>query len=80
MKTTYPKYRVSSWIDTSPESFAKPEADIYYGVQTMRAPRARWLHAARDGKALFFKTPEEAEKACAQLRSNPQVTHVRAQP
>lgn len=58
--TTYPRYRVSQWIDTSEEAMNQPEARFVYGVQAQSAPRAKWLHCVRDNAVMLFKTPEEA--------------------
>lgn len=65
MKNKHPKYRVSQWLDTSPESMAKPEADIWYGVQTQREPRGPWMHVSINGTKQIFKTAAEAA-ACIQ--------------
>jgi hypothetical protein len=66
----YPKYRVSQWLDTSEESMSKPEADIVFGVQTQRFKGGAWMHVSQNGKALFFKTDEDATKACESLLAN----------
>lgn len=51
-------YRVSKWVDTS--RFDVEEFPIRYGVEAKAKPGG-WRHCARDGKALIFDTPEEAE-------------------
>ena len=68
MKTTYPQYRVTQWIDTSEEAMNKPMATIIYGVQTMREKGGRWMHCANGTKPMHFDTAEKASAACAALR------------
>jgi len=68
MKAKYPKYRVSSWIDTSEESMAKENADIVYGVQTQRHKGGPWMHVAKGEEPMFFDTADKASSACDTLR------------
>lgn len=53
------KLRVSLWVDTSKESMAKNEADIWFGIQANVSP-GKWAHVAENGEALLFRTEEEA--------------------
>jgi hypothetical protein len=69
MKTKFPKYRVSHWLDTSPESMNKPEADIWYGVQTQRETRGPWMHVSINGVRQLFKTAEEADACIRRLQA-----------
>ena len=69
MKTKYPQYRISQWIDTSEEAMNKPQATIIYGVQTMREKGAPWMHCCMGGKAMHYDTPDAASEAIAALRA-----------
>lgn len=66
---THPKYRISQWLDTSPESLAKPEADIFFGVQTQVIRRGPWLNVMIGGQKQLFKTYEEAEACILKLKA-----------
>lgn len=68
MKTKYPKYRVTQWIDTSEEAMSKPQATIIFGVQTMREKGGRWMHCACGSKPMHYNTQEQASAAIAELR------------
>ena len=68
MKTKYPDYRVTQWIDTSEQAMNKPQATIIYGVQTMREKGGKWMHVANGSEPMFFDTMHKASAACAELR------------
>jgi hypothetical protein len=68
LKTQYPMYRVSQWIDTSPEAMELEQARIVYGVQTKRGKDCKWMHVAQGNKAMLFDSADKASAACEQLR------------
>lgn len=70
MKTTYPQYRMTQWIDTSEEAMNKPQATIIYGVQTMREKGGRWMHCAVGSKPMHYDSPDKASEAIAALRAS----------
>ena len=72
MKSSYPKYRVTQWIDTSEEAMNLPQARIIYGVQTMREKGGRWMHVAKGSQPMHFGTLDKASEACASLRQSEQ--------
>lgn len=69
MKTKYPQYRVTQWIDTSEEAMNKPMATIIYGVQTMREKGGQWMHCANGNKPMHYDTPDKASEAIKALRA-----------
>jgi hypothetical protein len=69
MSSQFPLYRVSQWIDTSPEAMDQEQATIVFGVQTKREQGGKWMHVAKDGKALFFDSAEKASEAIKELRN-----------
>lgn len=64
---TWPRYRVSRWIDTGPESMSQPEPTIRYGIQTQRGKGGQWLHCKSDSSPLLYDTEEVAQDVCNQL-------------
>jgi hypothetical protein len=50
-------YRMSQWLDTSPESLAQKSANIFYGVQERRD--GRWGHLHDDGEPCLFDNIDE---------------------
>ena len=68
MKTTYPKYRMTQWIDTSEEAMEQEQATIIYGVQTMREKGGRWMHCANGNQPMHYDTPDKASEAIRALR------------
>ena len=64
---TWPRYRVSQWIDTSPESMSEPEPTIRYGIQTKRSHSGQWLHCGSNSGLLLYDTEEAAQEMCDQL-------------
>jgi len=69
MKTKYPQYRVTQWIDTSEEAMNKPMATIIYGVQTMREKGGMWMHCMTSAGPMHYETPDKASSAIATLRA-----------
>ena len=67
MKTIYPRFRVSEWLDTSYEAMSQPNARFVYGVQTLREKGGKWMHCANGKKPMHFATPEEACAAIAEM-------------
>jgi hypothetical protein len=70
MKTKYPQYRMTQWIDTSEEAMSKPQATIIYGVQTMREKGGRWMHCMTSKGPMHYESPEKASEAIAALRAS----------
>lgn len=70
MKTKYPQYRMTQWIDTSEEAMNQPQATIIYGVQTMREKGGRWMHCANGTKPMHFDTADKASDAIKYLRAS----------
>lgn len=68
MKTTYPKFKVSQYLDTSEESMRKPSADIYYGVHIKQSKTAPWLPVGNSQGPFTFKTEAEAEALLEKCR------------
>lgn len=68
MKTTYPKFKVSQYLDTSPESLSKPEADIYYGVHIKLDKGRAWLPVGNSQGPFTFKTQAEASELLEKCR------------
>lgn len=68
MKTKYPQYRVSQWLDTSDKSMKKAQVTIIYGVQTMREKGGLWMHCANRKVPMHFDSLEKASAACESLR------------
>jgi len=60
MKPYRVSYRVSMWLDTSPESLAQEQARIFYGVQARVPDTPAWRHLHTEGEPCLFDTPEEA--------------------
>lgn len=54
-----PRYRMSQWLDTSPESLARPQARILYGVQARSADFSLWCHVHDAGEVCLFDDMEE---------------------
>jgi hypothetical protein len=69
VKTSYPQYRVSQWIDTSEEAMNKPMATIIYGVQTLREKGGRWMHCANGTQPMHYDTLDKACEAIKALRA-----------
>ena len=66
----WPRYRTSTWIDTSPESMAQPSPTLRYGIQCKRSQRGKWLHVTLNGKtAALFDTEDEAALKCDELNA-----------
>ncbi len=64
----WPRYRTSTWIDTSPESMAQPSPTLRYGIQCKSSRSGKWLHVTLDGKrAVLFNTEDEAALKCGEL-------------
>jgi hypothetical protein len=70
-ETKHPRYRISQWIDTSEEAMDQPQATILYGVQAQTEKGGKWMHCHAGGKALIFKTPNEASAAIAAATPTP---------
>jgi hypothetical protein len=70
MKTTYPQYRMTQWIDTSEGAMNKPQATIIYGVQTMREKGGRWMHCAVGSKPMHYDSPDKASEAIKAMRAD----------
>lgn len=60
MKTTYPKFKISQYLDTSPESMAMPSADIHYGVHIKLSKDKGWLPVGNSIGPYTFPTQQEA--------------------
>lgn len=67
-KAKYPKYKLHWWLDTSPESFAKDEPDVFYGVQILTEKGGRYRHCHSNGKPLLYKTRGDAQVVLQYLR------------
>jgi hypothetical protein len=66
----WPRYRTSTWIDTSPESMAQPSPTVRYGIQRKSCRNGKWLHVTLDGKtAALFNTEDEAALKCDELNA-----------
>lgn len=59
MKSRYPKYRVSQWIDTSEEAMSQTNVRFVYGVQILREKGYNWTHCCAGTQPLIFGAPEE---------------------
>ncbi len=69
-RTTWPRYRASTWIDTSEESMAQEEPTLRYGIQRQTAKGGKWLHVSIDGKNVaLFDTEAEAAAKCDELQA-----------
>lgn len=69
-KQTYPQYKLQTWIDTGPEAFSKPDAQVTFGIDVKQEKGGQWFHLASGGKALFFDTSDKAWAKILELRKS----------
>ncbi|EXI92088.1 MAG: hypothetical protein AW12_00831 [Candidatus Accumulibacter sp. BA-94] len=74
-KATYPKYRVSEWIDTTEEALNQTAFRLVYGVQAQTGSHGKWIHCFRGDTPMLFATQDEAFSACADLRAEARRRH-----
>lgn len=67
MMTTYPKYRLCEWIDTSEEALIRTDITVVYGIQARAGHRKHWMHCMRDGRPVLSPTKLEAMKELERL-------------
>jgi hypothetical protein len=68
-KATYPKYRVSQWLDTSEQAMESEVGVVLYGIEQQSEPRGSWRHVGMSGKAMLFRERANASAKIDALKA-----------
>jgi hypothetical protein len=69
MKSSYPKYRIDQWLDTSEKALRKKTLPIRYGVGVKPSASAAWAHGANSKGPLIFDSADKAQAVIHRLRA-----------